>query len=265
VIVGPACASACEFFAYALTLGDQTTVVGHYPTAGLGGSVEDFVMPEDVSVRFTIGRAVDPEGNIHIEGIGVVPDVVVPVTAQTVLNPDRDVLLEAAVDGIGRPAGAGITPSGPPDLSTALAARAALGQFVQGSGPPELSSLALEDYGAEFGPGEYVYTVPLGASQDALWAFFWCTADQASLVDNWGKIEVEFTLGGVPVAPDLLAQREDSVPGQECREIGTVLSNWPVGEHVLEVTVTFADAMNDGFAEYEAGVRRFEYHVIVTE
>jgi C-terminal processing protease CtpA/Prc len=101
VIVGPACASACEFFAYNLTIQDRATIVGHYPTAGLGGSVEDFLMPEDISIRFTIGRAVDPEGNIHIEGRGVVPQILVPYT-EDVFQADNfenvDVLLETAVD-----------------------------------------------------------------------------------------------------------------------------------------------------------------------
>ncbi len=35
VIVGPGCASACEFFSYDMTIEDRATIVGHYPTAGL--------------------------------------------------------------------------------------------------------------------------------------------------------------------------------------------------------------------------------------
>ena len=101
VIVGPACASACEFFAYDLTIQNRATIIGHYPTAGLGGSVEDFLMPEDISIRFTIGRAMDAEGNIHIEGRGVVPQVRVSFTEE-VFNAvnfgDVDVLLETAID-----------------------------------------------------------------------------------------------------------------------------------------------------------------------
>jgi C-terminal processing protease CtpA/Prc len=100
-IVGPNCASACEFFAYDLTLQDRATVVGHYPTGGLGGGVEDFLMPEDVSVRFTIGRAVNSEGVIHIEGKGLAPDIRVPITFETAAAEhwqERDVLLEEALD-----------------------------------------------------------------------------------------------------------------------------------------------------------------------
>ena len=96
VLVGPDCASACEFFSYDLTLQDRAVVVGHFPTAGLGGSVTDWDMPEGETVRVTLGRAVDAEGNIHLEGIGVVPDVVVPVTEE-VLFGGVDAVLETAV------------------------------------------------------------------------------------------------------------------------------------------------------------------------
>lgn len=95
VLVGPDCASACEFFSYDMTLQDRATIVGMYPTAGLGGSVDDVAMPADETFRFTQGRAVDAEGNIHIEGIGVVPDIVVPVTEETLFSAGDPVLAAA--------------------------------------------------------------------------------------------------------------------------------------------------------------------------
>ncbi len=73
LLVGPACASACEFFSYDMTVNDRATIVGQYPTEGAGGSVEQFLMPESLSVQMTIGRAVDADGDIHLEGKGVDP------------------------------------------------------------------------------------------------------------------------------------------------------------------------------------------------
>lgn len=90
MILGPNCASACEFFAYAMTLQDRAGSVGLYPTAGLGGSVEDFQMPGDITVRMTIGRAVDPDGNIHIEGKGVAPENPVELDEATFLSIYQD-------------------------------------------------------------------------------------------------------------------------------------------------------------------------------
>lgn len=96
VLVGPRCASACEFFSFDMTLNDRATIIGHYPTAGLGGSIDRVAMPEDEEFTFTQGRAVDPDGNIHIEGIGVVPQIRVPVTEETLFERE-DAVLETAV------------------------------------------------------------------------------------------------------------------------------------------------------------------------
>lgn len=97
VLVGPNCNSACEFFSYNMTIDGRADIVGQYPTGGLGGSVEQFFMPEGINVQFTIGRAVDADGNIHIEGQGVAPTVLVPVTEETLFS-DGDPILEAAVE-----------------------------------------------------------------------------------------------------------------------------------------------------------------------
>jgi C-terminal processing protease CtpA/Prc len=95
VIVGPACASACESFSYAARLENRATIIGHYGTAGLGGGVDDFAMPDGQFVRMTVTRTIDEEGNVTIEGVGVQPDIRVPVTLET-LTADFDVLLRAA-------------------------------------------------------------------------------------------------------------------------------------------------------------------------
>jgi hypothetical protein len=96
VITGPNCGSACEFFTYAMTQQDRANVVAHYPTAGLGGSQNLFLMPEFEYLQISIGRPVDMEGNLIIEGVGVPPTVRVPVTEET-LFAEGDPLLETAI------------------------------------------------------------------------------------------------------------------------------------------------------------------------
>jgi C-terminal processing protease CtpA/Prc len=98
VLVGPACASACEFFSYNMTINDRAIIVGQYPSEGAGGSVEQFLMPEGIYTQMTIGRAVDANGDIHLEGKGVVPTVKVPVTVEALQKQanGEDVILEAA-------------------------------------------------------------------------------------------------------------------------------------------------------------------------
>lgn len=104
VLVGPSCASACEFFSYDLTINNRAVIVGQYPSEGAGGSVEAFFMPEDIYCQLTTGRAMDADGNIHLEGSGVVPGLKVPVTAETLSQQAAgvDVVLEAAVEALGR-------------------------------------------------------------------------------------------------------------------------------------------------------------------
>ena len=95
VLVGPNCASVCEFFTYDLTQQNRADVVGHYPTMGLGGSIGVFRMPDFEGVQFTVGRAVDMNGDIHIEGKGVSPTVRVPVSEETLFYAG-DILLDTA-------------------------------------------------------------------------------------------------------------------------------------------------------------------------
>lgn len=112
VLVAPSCSSACEFFAYDMTVQERAAIVGQYPTGGLGGSVNDLKLPEDIFMRITIGRAVNAEGEIHIEGKGVAPTVQVPVTAETLLS-EGDPVLDAAVAWLDAELEATINDAGP--------------------------------------------------------------------------------------------------------------------------------------------------------
>jgi C-terminal processing protease CtpA/Prc len=262
VMVGPNCVSACEFFSYNMTVNDRATVVGMYPTAGGGGSVEDFNMPDDVTIRIAIGRNLDPDGNILIEGTGVVPDVYVPVTAEALqrIATGEDVILEAAEKVISQPQGAGVTPSGPPELSSPAAAASAFS-----SGKSFLEDLAREEYGtADFAvPGTLSYTIPLTKTDTLIWMYAWCTTTKEVLDQNFENIEVKFVLDGEEVPLDQFRREDLENGGQQCRLIYTALSKWPGGEHHLSTTATFTAPINDGTADYEAGDYVLDYAVFL--
>ncbi len=101
VLVSPYCVSACEGFAYTLTQRDNVTVIGHAPTAGAYGEVGrgQYELPADLSMQFPTGRSETPDGDLLIEGVGIVPDILVPVTEESVLN-GVDTVLQAAVDAL---------------------------------------------------------------------------------------------------------------------------------------------------------------------
>jgi C-terminal processing protease CtpA/Prc len=96
VLISPNCASMCEFFTYTLTLLDDVKIVGQYPTAGLGGGIKPYAMPGGVYAQFPEARSVGADNEIHIEGMGVAPDVRVPVNEET-LFAENDVILDQAV------------------------------------------------------------------------------------------------------------------------------------------------------------------------
>ncbi|MBL8148284.1 MAG: peptidase S41 [Anaerolineae bacterium] len=99
LLVGPNCVSACEYFSYAAALDGRSDVVGYYSTAGGGGGVQQFAMPEGQFPQMPIGRSVTPDGEVIIEGVGVVPNVEVPVTLANLQNDlaGGDSVLDAAV------------------------------------------------------------------------------------------------------------------------------------------------------------------------
>lgn len=259
VLIGPACSSACEFFAYDMTIQERALIVGHYPSGGLAGAVKDFQMPNDVTVRFPIGRPLDTEGNIIIEGTGVVPDVVVPVNEDT-LFAEGDPVLEAAALALDQPRGAGVVPEGPPTVETDF-------DFITEvtGGTPFLLDLAREQYSeAEYAqPGTLTHTVVLNESQAVIAGYFWCATTQEILDDNWANMEFAFELNGEPLSVDELSFQQAATSFGPCNVLTAILSDWPPGQHSFVVDVTFTSALNDGAGDYPAGSYRSEYTIFV--
>lgn len=211
VLVGPNCASACEFFSYDMTLQDRAAIVGQYPTAGLGGSVEQFFMPENESFQFTIGRAVNADGEIHIEGIGVVPTVRVPVNENT-LFATNDVILQAAVDYL--------TGVSTVDVETVEGGEIALGDSVEG----ELAA------GVRV---VYVFTAPdEGVTVDIV------VGDASNLLDTVLRI---YSASG-----ELLAENDDLEPGRTIGS-GFLGASLDPGEVIILEVAGFEDAEEGAF------------------
>ncbi len=105
VLVSPNCYSACEFFSYDLTVKHRATIVGQYPTGGLGGGISAnsrLQMPGGIEFQFPVSRPLTTDRKtIIIEGTGVVPDVRVPVNEDTLFG-TSDALLDAAIAQLDR-------------------------------------------------------------------------------------------------------------------------------------------------------------------
>jgi carboxyl-terminal processing protease len=101
VLVGPDCISACEGFAYSMQHDGRSIVVGHYPSAGAYGEVGQgqYNLPDELTMQFPTGRYETPEGDLAIEGVGVIPDITVPVTTESALG-QVDAVLQAAIEAL---------------------------------------------------------------------------------------------------------------------------------------------------------------------
>jgi C-terminal processing protease CtpA/Prc len=104
VLVNEMTASSGDLFAYAMQTDHRALIVGYTPTNGVTGEITDgqYKLPGDLQVQIPTGRTVDPEtGAVLIEGTGVIPDIRVPRTWDSLMSPDDEVLqaAEAALLG----------------------------------------------------------------------------------------------------------------------------------------------------------------------
>jgi C-terminal processing protease CtpA/Prc len=97
VLVSPNCVSACEGFSHALQSTGRANVIGSYPSAGAFGDVGrgQYSLPGEIKMQYPTGRPENKTGELVIEGNGVIPDLVVPVTEESVLGLSDSILDEA--------------------------------------------------------------------------------------------------------------------------------------------------------------------------
>jgi C-terminal processing protease CtpA/Prc len=101
VIINPGCASACEIFAAAVAHDPENLIVGRSSSAGVEAGVAVWLLPGGLSFQAPVIAFRNPDGTVFLEGVGVVPNVKVPNTPETLLvNPRDDAALDAAVDAL---------------------------------------------------------------------------------------------------------------------------------------------------------------------
>ena len=105
VLVNSESYSAAEFFAVALQEYEAAAVVGE-KTSGKGHFQSTFRLSDGSAVALSIGKYFTPKG-ISLEGVGITPDVVVPVDEDIAMEiyygqlaPEEDPQIQAAMDAL---------------------------------------------------------------------------------------------------------------------------------------------------------------------
>ena len=105
VLVNAESYSAAEFFAVALQEYEAATVVGE-KTSGKGYFQTTFNLSDGSAVALSIGKYFTPNG-ISLEGVGITPNVEVPVDEETMLSiyygqlaPEKDPQILAAMEAL---------------------------------------------------------------------------------------------------------------------------------------------------------------------
>ena len=266
LLVGQGCASACELESYGFSQVPGMQVIGMYPTAGVEAEVArgQYLLPENFSAQFPTGRFTKEDGSIFLEGQGVIPDIKIPIDEATVTTSD-DVELNAALEYILQPEGAGQTPTTDPVLSDLAAVEKIFNDGTVGY----LEQYAKEQYSNSLEVGKvFPYTIVLKESMPMVWGFGWCSTSQEILEQNLSQILIKFSMNGKIVPADAIAvvnQTGQDANGKDvwCRSAALVPDRWPSGEHHLETEITFKSKINDGMVDYPAGSIRNEYTVFV--
>lgn len=97
LLVDQGCFSACEIEAYGFSQVPGMVTIGYFPTGGVEAEVArgQFLLPEGMSFQAPTGRFTLPDGSIFLEGVGVQPTVVVPLSVENLLS-GEDVVLRTA-------------------------------------------------------------------------------------------------------------------------------------------------------------------------
>ncbi|MCC7206009.1 MAG: PDZ domain-containing protein [Anaerolineae bacterium] len=97
ILVDADTASSGDLFAYTFQARGRGLIVGSTPSAGMAGTVSggQYYLPQGGFIQVPTGNLLDDSGEQIVEGKGVAPDVLVPVTVESLIAGQDDALAAA--------------------------------------------------------------------------------------------------------------------------------------------------------------------------
>lgn len=97
ILVDSDTSSAGDLFAYTFQSRGRGLIVGSTPSAGMAGTVSggQYYLPQGGFIQVPTGNLLDDNGEQIVEGEGVAPDVLVPITVESLVAGQDDVLAAA--------------------------------------------------------------------------------------------------------------------------------------------------------------------------
>lgn len=103
------------------------------------------------------------------------------------------------------------------------------------------------------GDTSLTFTVNLNPESQALWSTSWCAIDSSTLDQNLANVKYSFSINEQPIQLNrFMQERAQDDRDLWCYNYDLLLTEWPLGQHELLLTVTIEDSVNDGFAHYPA-------------
>jgi len=147
---------------------------------------------------------------------------------------------------------------------------------VNGNGAHYLEEYAKESYesNAFSKPNTVTYTVTFGEPISFYIESAWCALNKEILMQNIEHFSTSISINGQILPNSKLSGFEtETQPGEDaefpeglkCYSFGIIASDWPIGAHVVIVTMNFDQNINDGYHDYVAGNYITKYNITVTE
>ncbi len=156
----------------------------------------------------------------------------------------------------------------PPGLAVRMLAKTEAQRLFETQDIPFLARRAVEQY-TEDEINQMglmlTYTIHLDKSEPLAWGMGWCTTTKDILNQNFEHIRYTFILNGKTISTSQFVVFDfysENLQGY-CRQYYAILTDWPVGETVIQTVVTYDQPINDGWDDYPAGTKTYEYRVIL--